>query len=117
MHVTLLKIVPECGVVDQALIVSRLRECLLEHEPVSLIAGPAFVGASSVVLDLTPDTDWRRLQAPWLPSSTTSSGTGWHGSNAAERPHIRLAYGIGDADSGVFQSRLRCATDQRCHLT
>jgi 2'-5' RNA ligase len=37
--------------------------------------------------------------------------------NAAERPHITLAYGIGDADSGAFQSRLRRATDQRCHLT
>jgi hypothetical protein len=44
-------------------------------------------------------------------------GIGPHGSAPPSGPHITLAYGIGDADSGVLQSRLRRATDQRCHLT
>lgn len=117
LHATLLKIVPERGVVDQALVASRLRDCLLRHEPVSLTAGPAFVGASSVVLDLTPDTDWRRLRAAVATVVDDVLGVGAARINAAERPHITLAYGIGDADSGVLQSQLRRATDQRCHLT
>lgn len=113
----MLKIVPKSGDVDQTLLASRLRECLFRHEPVSLIAGPAIVGASSVVLDLTPDTDWRRVQAAVATVVDDVLGIGAARINSAERPHITLAYGIGEADSGVLQSRLRRATDQRCHLT
>jgi hypothetical protein len=62
LQATLVKIVPDGGGVDQALLAGRLRECLLGYVPVSLIAGPAVAGSSSVVLDLTPDTGWHRVQ-------------------------------------------------------
>lgn len=54
LHATLIKIDHNAEDVDRALLINRLRDAVRAHRPMSLIAGPALAGASSVVLDLTP---------------------------------------------------------------
>lgn len=116
LHATLIKIVRNVKEVDQGLLADRLCDRLLTHRPISLIAGPAVAGATGVVLDLIPDAEWHRLQTTVAGVVDDVLGADAVKIETNQRPHISLAYGIGDADSGLLQSRLRRVTDQRCHL-
>jgi hypothetical protein len=119
LHATIIKILPKIVVSDEQreYLVAALRRRLATLSPVPLTVGPALAGSSSVVLDVIADDDWRLVQAAVAAVVDDVLGIGSAQIAPDERPHITLAYGIGDGDSGVLQTRLRRATDQRCKLT
>ncbi|MCK2245407.1 MULTISPECIES: 2'-5' RNA ligase family protein [unclassified Crossiella] len=119
LHATLLKITTPMDAFEAAteeVLLARLRAELATVSPLSLLAGPALAGASAVVLDLTPDHHWNTLCARIATAIDDVLGPGTAMIKQQERPHITLAYGIADGDSGEVQSRLRRATDQRVPL-
>ncbi|MEV2236084.1 2'-5' RNA ligase family protein [Streptomyces phaeochromogenes] len=96
-------------------------EALLRHwlgalPAFAVTAGGAMASRHGVLLDLTPDAAFVRLQ-----QTARSVVEEVFGADSAQyaggRPHVALAYGRGPGDSGLLQGRLRNATDLRARLT
>ena len=94
---------------------ARLREELEDLPEFTVQAGGALASRHGVTIDLVPDRDFaeliRRASGVFTeifgPASSDYDGG---------RPHIALAYGTGQGDSGHVQGRLRNATDLRVPL-
>lgn len=117
-HATLIKITRPAETIDDNLrgtLATALAAGLANLPQAEMIAGPAVAGASAVMLDLTPDEDWNRLRDTTAAIVTDVLGPGTV-SLGGGRPHLTLAYGIGNGDSGIMQSGLRRATDLRLPL-
>ncbi len=119
-HATLLKIGIPAAEIAPAMrntLAERLQQRLAAVPAFELVAGPALVGASAVVLDLTHPTGfdgpWTRLRTAAAEVVVDVLGAGAV-ARLADRAHITLAYGLGPGDSGQLQSRLRKATGVRC---
>jgi hypothetical protein len=118
MHATLVKITRPAETIDDNLrgtLATALKDGLANLPKAKMIAGPAVAGASAIMLDLTPDKDWNRLRDAAAAIVTDVLGPG-NVSIGGGRPHLTLAYGIGNGDSGAMGSGLRRATDLRLPL-
>ncbi len=119
LHMTIAQIRMPAADLDTATraeLVSALRTRLGGLAPIRLTVGPALVGDTSLVLDVTPDRGVTELAAVTAEVIDTVLGRGTADIGQHERPHITLAYGAGDGDSGPLQSRLRRATGARTEL-
>ncbi|MFD9965011.1 2'-5' RNA ligase family protein [Amycolatopsis sp. NPDC058986] len=119
LHLTIAQITTPTADIDpaaRAQLAAALRERLGELEPIRVTVGPALVGDTSLVLDVTPDHDVTALAAAAVEVIDTVLGPGTADLAANERPHITLAYGTGTGDSGPLGGRLRRATGTRTEL-
>jgi 2'-5' RNA ligase len=94
----------------------RLRQVLVGMAPFQVTCGPAIAGRSTVALDMVPDREFHELteQVRRAAGKVFEDDAVQYSSG---RPHITLAYAIGDGDSGILQAKLRNATDLRVALT
>ena len=93
----------------------RLRQELGGLPAFTVQAGGALASRHGVTLDLTPDHDFAeliRLASGVFTEVFGPAAAGYDGG----RPHVTLAYGTGQGDSGLVQGRLRNATDLRVPL-
>lgn len=117
-HATLIKITTPAGDISVAQrdeLATGLAAGLAELPTFELTAGPALAGQSAIMLDLTPDDDWTMLRDTAAATVTDVLGLDAVSLDGG-RPHLTLAYGRADGDSGAIQSQLRRATDQRIPL-
>ena len=95
---------------------ARLRDQFSQLPAFTVTAGGAVANRSSVVLDLTPDRDFAEIihrSRAVIREVLGEDAVKYSNS----RPHVTLGYARGPGDSGVVQSKLRNATDQRPALT
>lgn len=119
LHTTLFTIGIPAGDLDietRTRLIETLRQCLAEQDAFPLPAVPALATASPVVLDCFPDERWLRLRAAAADAVTAVLGENGAGFAVDDRPHITLACGVGTADAGAVQSRLRLAIGARVEL-
>ncbi|WP_018687095.1 2'-5' RNA ligase family protein [Actinokineospora enzanensis] len=114
LHATLVKIRSTIPLHARDELVAALTATAGTQPVMTMTAGPAMASRSAIVLDLVPDHLWNQVRAALAATVETVLGPG--STSLGERPHITLAYGRAEADSGHLQSRLRQLTDHRVEL-